>query len=342
MLLSVLVVSRTASLLNEMVKSIKNATTIEPEDLEILCSWNGDESEIKHISSNSFYKINIAQKEKYNFARNINSLARKSKGRLILIINDDVILDSNSIDNAIKCLKENKNSGLIGSRLRDKKNRITHAGILFNLFNSPYHRLEGLVNAEHIILNQVELKRVAICHSLGSHLIDEKVLHSATHVVLINSFSRFIPSGKEHRPVQIALNRMMNTINTPNESAMLRKFHIKAYKPNHIDIESIDSNLLQISDAGRLRLKNDLIRLINSDSLPIGLNSYANVLIVNSEQDYILTNQAKAKLAEDLRNHLEIVPKIINLQEEGHSITKIKNIKKIKHWLEFDHAQNMV
>ncbi len=36
--------------------------------------------------------------------------------------------------------------------------------------------------------NQVELKRVAICHSLGSHLIDKQVLHSATHIVLINSF----------------------------------------------------------------------------------------------------------------------------------------------------------
>ena len=81
---------------------------------------------------------------------------------------------------------------------------------------------------------------------------------------------------------------------------------------------------------------------MNSNSLPIGLNNSAKVLIVNSEQDYILANQTKEKLAEDLINHLEAVPKTINLQDEGHSITKIKNIKKVKHWLEFDHAQNMV
>ena len=91
-----------------------------------------------------------------------------------------------------------------------------------------------------------------------------------------------------------------------------------------------------------MRLKNDLKLLINSDSLPIGLNNSAKVLIVNSEQDYILANQTKEKLAEDLINHLEIVPKIINLQDEGHFITKIKNIKKVKHWLEFDHGKNMV
>ncbi len=190
--------------------------------------------------------------------------------------------------------------------------------------------------------NQINLKRVAICHSLGPHMMDNLVLESATHVVLINSFSRFIPSGKEKRPVKLALNRMMNAINTPNEEAMLRKFYIKAHKPNYIDVESIGTNLLHISDLGRLRLKNDLLLLMNSKSLPIGLNISTKVLIVNSEQDYILANQTKAKLAEDLKNHLEASPKIITLQDEGHSITKIKNIKKIKDWLEFDHAKNMV
>jgi pimeloyl-[acyl-carrier protein] methyl ester esterase len=190
--------------------------------------------------------------------------------------------------------------------------------------------------------NQFELKRVAICHSLGSHLIDKEVLHLATHVVLMNSFSRFIPITKENRPIKLALNRMMNAINTPNEAAMLRKFHIKAYKPNYIDVKSSESNLLHISDSGRLRLKDDLELLMNSDSLPIGLKSSTKVLIVNSQQDYILANQTKEKLAEDLIKYLETVPKIINLQDEGHSITKIKNIKKVKHWLDFDHAQNMV
>ena len=190
--------------------------------------------------------------------------------------------------------------------------------------------------------NQVELKRVAICHSLGSHLIDKEVLHSATHVVLINSFSRFIPSGKEKRSVTMALKKMMDAINTPKEAAVLRKFHIKAYKPISIDIESIQSDLLCLSDSGRLRLKNDLQLLMNSDSLPIGLKNNAKVLVINSAQDYILANQTKVNLIEDLINHLEAAPKIINLQDEGHSITKIKNIKKIKHWLEFDHAKNMV
>ena len=191
-------------------------------------------------------------------------------------------------------------------------------------------------------LNQLGLKKVAICHSLGTHIIDKKILYSATHVVLINSFSRFIPSGKENRSVRMALNRMMNAINTPNEPSMLKKFHIKAHKPNNINMEPSESNLFHISDSGRLKLKNDLKLLMNSDSLPTGLNHYAKVLVINSEKDYILANQTKEKLAEDLINFLDIKPKIINLEDEGHSILKIKNIKKIIHWLEFNHAKNMV
>ena len=191
-------------------------------------------------------------------------------------------------------------------------------------------------------LNQVELKRVAICHSLGSHLIDKEVLHSATHVVLLNSFSRFIPSSKESRSVTMALIGMMNVINTPNEFSMLRKFHIKAYKPNNINIDSTKSNLLHISDSGRLRLKNDLKLLINSNSLPTGLNPYAQVLVINSVEDYILSNQTKEKLAEDLMSYLKSKPTIIHLKEEGHLISKVNNIKKIKQWLEFDHAKKMV
>tara|TARA_Y100001968_G_scaffold40352_1_gene30655 strand:- start:82 stop:810 length:729 start_codon:yes stop_codon:yes gene_type:complete len=190
--------------------------------------------------------------------------------------------------------------------------------------------------------NQVDLKRVALCHSLGSHLIDKKILHNATHIVLINSFSRFIPTGKENRSIKLALTRMMNAINTTNEEAMLIKFHMKAYKPNYKDEKSLGSHLLHLSDSGRLRLKNDLNLLMNTDSLPIGLNNSAKVLIVNSELDYILANQTKEKLAEDLSNHLKDAPKIINLQDEGHCITKIKNIKKVKHWLEFVHEKNMV
>ena len=190
--------------------------------------------------------------------------------------------------------------------------------------------------------NKKNLKRVVICHSLGAHLIDKKVLYSSTHVVFINSFSCFIPSGKENRLVKVALEKMMRAINTPDEMTMLRKFHRKAYKPHDINLESLESKLIHLSDSGRMRLKQDLKLIINSNSLPTGLKSDAKVLIIDSEKDYILAKQTKLKLAKDLNAYLKVQPTRINLKDEGHSITKIKSIKKIKHWLEFDYENNMV
>ena len=192
------------------------------------------------------------------------------------------------------------------------------------------------------ISNQNNNIRVVICHSLGAHMMYTKTLSLATHIVFINSFSRFIPSGKENRSVKMGLKKMINAINTPNEIAMLKKFYIKAFKPNQLNLDSIESNLFYISDAGRLKLKNDLTLLMNCNSLPTGLHTLANVLVINSEQDYILANQTKIKLAEDLTKHLKYEPKIVNLKEEGHFIVKVKHIKKIKQWLESDHAKNMV
>ena len=188
-------------------------------------------------------------------------------------------------------------------------------------------------------INHIGETKVAICHSLGLHLIEKEILSTATHIVLINSFSRFIPSGKDNHIILLALKKMMSAINTPDEQTMLKKFFIKSYKPNPINVES---NSLSISHSGRLKLKNDLNLLMNTDALPTALNTEAKVLVINSKNDFIIANQTKEKLAEDLIKSMKEKPRIIDLQEEGHSISEIKNIQKIKDWLEFDHAKRMV
>ena len=149
MRLSILVVSRTASLLNRMLKSLASATNLNSIGVEILCSWNGSQEEEQAIDNTSGYELLIAQKDPYHFASNMNSLAEKANGELLLIINDDVILDSGSIDGAIQCLESSPDIGLVGARLRDGEGLLTHAGILFDSRHSPYHQLDRQVAAEH-------------------------------------------------------------------------------------------------------------------------------------------------------------------------------------------------
>ena len=71
---------------------------------------------------------------------------------------------------------------------------------------------------------EVKNKKVAICHSLGIHLLSNKLLQESSHVVLLNSFSRFIPVGKESRSIKIALNGMQKHLGKTTEGNMLRKF----------------------------------------------------------------------------------------------------------------------
>lgn len=149
MRLSILVVSRTAELLNRMLSSLAGASQLEGIGVEILCSWNGGPEESNKIENRSGYEFLIAQTDPYHFASNMNGLAEKANGELLLIINDDVILDSGSIDHAIQCLESSVTIGLVGARLRDGEGLLTHAGILFDSRHSPYHQLDRKVAAEH-------------------------------------------------------------------------------------------------------------------------------------------------------------------------------------------------
>ena len=148
MRLSILVVSRTAFLVSSMLRSLKRALHLPADQVEVLCSWNGDLAEEKKIENDSGFKFLIANRAPYHFASNMNALADKAMGEVLLLINDDVILDTDSVDAALWCLSDHPDTGLVGARLRDSKGRLTHAGILFDGRHSPYHQLNRLIGSE--------------------------------------------------------------------------------------------------------------------------------------------------------------------------------------------------
>ena len=150
--LSILVISRTPNLLNEMLLSLAKATTLPYDEIEILCSWNGLPTDESKIINKSGYEFLIAKRQSYHFAKNMNSLAEVAIGDIFLLINDDIILDKGSLDSAIKCLEEEPNAGLVGGRLRDNNQKLTHAGITFDRKDSPYHKLDRLIDANSQII----------------------------------------------------------------------------------------------------------------------------------------------------------------------------------------------
>lgn len=137
---SCLVVSRTASLLNRLVQSLAPARCFWGVDDEILCSWNGSEQEEALILPSSAPPLRIANRTAYHFASNVNTLARQARGDVLVLLNDDVVLDSGSLDRAIQILLSRPEAGLIGGRLRSSDGRLGHAGILFSNQSLPYNR----------------------------------------------------------------------------------------------------------------------------------------------------------------------------------------------------------
>jgi hypothetical protein len=150
---SVLIVSRTLALLNRLLLSIDQAYQGPAESLEILISWNGTTGDEKKIATGRLL-ANIAQRDPYHFAKNMNSLAEKVASDILIFANDDLIVDPGSIEAALDRLTLHPEVGLVGARLRTSQGHLAHAGIHFTSYGSPYHQLENFVDANHPASNR--------------------------------------------------------------------------------------------------------------------------------------------------------------------------------------------
>ena len=150
---SVLVVSRTPVLINQLLDSLEQAYTGAPESIEILISWNGSSDDERKIRQGRL-NWSISQRVPYHFAENMNALAKRAKGKYLIFANDDLITDPGSADAAVHCLKSKEEVGIIGAMLRTSAGQLAHAGIHFTSYGSPYHQLEHFVDADHPALQR--------------------------------------------------------------------------------------------------------------------------------------------------------------------------------------------
>ncbi|KGG13498.1 MULTISPECIES: hypothetical protein [Prochlorococcus] len=180
----------------------------------------------------------------------------------------------------------------------------------------------------------MDTKRVLICHSLGTHLISKEIYSKATDIVLLNSFSRFLPTGKENRALKIGLLGMQKHLEQSSMNTMLLSFLEKANSPHSIN--QIPEGPIQqgITDEGKARLQSDLNLLINTSSLPKGLSKNVKVLVINGDQDRILLPITINNLLKDLNKYLNKEPENWTIEGQGHSIISSDLIIKVRAWLE--------
>ena len=140
--LSILVVSRTAELLNGLLQSLNQACGLASHEVEILCSWNGSADDERRIHNASRYDLRICQRDPYHFAANMNGLGRQATGAVVLLANDDLVLDPGCVDAGLKRLEGHADIGLVGALLRNGQDRLCHLGIHFDPEGSAYHVLD--------------------------------------------------------------------------------------------------------------------------------------------------------------------------------------------------------
>lgn len=142
-------------------------------------------------------------------------------------------------------------------------------------------------------------RRVVIGHSLGPHLLAPELLAEANAVVLLASFGRFIPDGREGRRLQAALAAMAEALQSPHAETMLRAFLAEAAAPE--PVSALPCTIVDgpLSAAGRSRLLADLALLESCRRLPQALNPHLPCLIVEAGDDRIVVPEAQEGLRQE-------------------------------------------
>jgi hypothetical protein len=154
--LSILVVSKTASLLSNMLRSIPTGLGSYGDDVEVLCSWNGTNDEEQTVEVPPGIELYFAQRIPYHFSSNVNRLAERACGELLLLANDDLIFGPGSIEHSTRALKEHSNTGIVGAKLINTNGKVDHSGILFDHSHKPFHRYRGAAT-NHPFVERTEL-----------------------------------------------------------------------------------------------------------------------------------------------------------------------------------------
>ena len=177
-------------------------------------------------------------------------------------------------------------------------------------------------------------RRAVIAHSLGPHLLPDAVLAHATDVVLLASFSRFVPQGAKGRALKTGLKGMRRCLGNDAEAKMLTNFLRRAAAPSPADGLPRGPIHEGLSHEGRQRLTDDLDQLIASAELPPGLQASSRVLVVEAEQDAIVVPAARQELRDAIQTRLQHPAEHWFMPGSGHALLVPDLLMRIQRWLD--------
>jgi pimeloyl-[acyl-carrier protein] methyl ester esterase len=172
-------------------------------------------------------------------------------------------------------------------------------------------------------------RRVVIAHSLGPHLLPAAVLAEADAVVLLASFGRFVPEGREGRRLETALAGMAQALAGEDATPLLRQFLAEAAAPQTLD--QLPSTILDgpLPEQGRERLLADLDLLASRRGLPAALPAAVPCLIVEAGADRIVVPEAQALLRQERPG-----AQVLTYPEAGHCLLGTPLARDVIAWID--------
>ena len=173
-------------------------------------------------------------------------------------------------------------------------------------------------------------RKLLIAHSLGLHLLPSPALAQADALVLLGSFSAFVPDGRAGRALAAALQGMQAALGSDQELPMLERFLDKAASP-HARSALPPAPLLQgLTTLGRQRLQQDLELLAHCKTLPAGWPEAVPVLVVQGERDAVVHAASAQQLIDDLGHQ----PLTLHRDPQwGHALIKPTVLLVVQRWL---------
>jgi pimeloyl-[acyl-carrier protein] methyl ester esterase len=186
----------------------------------------------------------------------------------------------------------------------------------------------GPVPARSVNWDPQASRRVVIGHSLGPHLLPSALLQEADALVLLASFGRFVPEGRDGRRLEAALAGMTEALRSPQAEAMLHTFLAEAAAP--APLSAVPCSILDgpLSPVGRERLLADLALLERCQGLPEALNPDLPCLIVEAGADRIVVPQARELLRQERPDAT-----LVHYAEAGHCLLHTPLLADLIAWI---------
>ena len=165
--------------------------------------------------------------------------------------------------------------------------------------------------------------KMVLCHSLGLHLIQRNLLDEATHIVFINSFINFLPSGKKRDLVYKSLKRMEKKIKSFEAEIMLKEFIRRSFSPNNMTINFKNMFYKNLECLNNNLLLSDLKKLYTDTNSFESFEKNCNVIVINSKNDLILDQDSSNNFIELLNKTLTKKPTLIELSNQGHCLSNL-------------------